>query len=200
MYLSPKKQNFVNYIQDFTNRHGSPPTFAEIMKGLNINSLGTIHWYVTELEKEGVIERTRGYQGKRALSILEQHVRKTLPLLGSVQAGYPLEAFEDREQIEVPPSYLNQNNYVLSVRGDSMIEDHIQEGDYIIVKETQTANNGDMVIAYINNEATLKRYHMIDNKIELHPANSAFAVIHVEPEDDFRIGGIVLSVMRKYDS
>ena len=75
MYLSPKKQEFVNFILGFTHTNERPPTFVEIMKGLNISSLGTIHWYVTELEKEGVIKRTRGHQGKRALSILEQNLR-----------------------------------------------------------------------------------------------------------------------------
>ena len=199
MYLSPKKQNFVNYIQSFTYNNGRPPTFVEIMTGLKIKSLGTIHWYVTELEKEGVIKRTRGHQGKRALSILEQNLRITLPLLGIVQAGYPLEVFEDVEQIEVPQAYTDENNFVLKVRGDSMIDDHIQEDDYIIVKETKTANNGELVIAYINDDATLKRYYKKKNKIELHPANTNFDIIDIHPEDDFRIGGKVLSVLRKYN-
>jgi len=198
MYLSPKKQKFVNFILGFTHTNERPPTFVEIMKGLNISSLGTIHWYVTELEKEGVIKRTRGHQGKRALSILEQNLRITLPLLGIVQAGYPLEVFEDNEQIEVPPSYLNEHNFVLRVRGESMIEEHIQEGDFIIVRECKTAQNGELVIAYINNEATLKRYYYKENQIELHPSNSNFNIIIVNPEDDFRIGGTVLSVMRNY--
>jgi len=198
MYLSPKKQKFVNFILGFTHANERPPTFVEIMKGLNISSLGTIHWYVTELEKEGVIKRTRGHQGKRALSILEQNLRITLPLLGIVQAGYPLDVFEDNEQIEVPPSYLNEHNLVLRVRGDSMIEEHIQEGDFIIVKECKTAQNGELVIAYINNEATLKRYYYKENQIELRPSNSNFKIIFVNPEDEFRIGGTVLSVMRNY--
>jgi repressor LexA len=198
MYLSPKKQKFVNFILGFTHSNERPPTFVEIMQGLNINSLGTIHWYVTELEKEGVIKRTRGHQGKRALSILEQNLRITLPLLGIVQAGYPLEVFEDNEQIEVPPSYLSENNFVLRVRGDSMIDEHIQEGDFIIVKESKTARNGELVIAYINNEATLKRYYLKENQIELHPSNSNFEIIQIKPEDEFRIGGTILSVMRKY--
>ena len=199
MYLSPKKQNFVNYIQSFTYNNGRPPTFVEIMTGLKIKSLGTIHWYVTELEKEGVIKRTRGHQGKRALSILEQNLRITLPLLGIVQAGYPLEVFENTEQIEVPQAYIDENNFVLRVRGDSMIDDHIQEDDYIIVKETKTANNGELVIAYVNDEATLKRYYIKKNKIELHPANSEYNIIKVNTEDDFRISGKVLCIIRKYN-
>ena len=198
MYLSPKKQKFVDYIQKFIYENGRPPTFIEIMSGLNIKSLGTIHWYVTELEKEGVIKRTRGFRGKRALSIIEKNFKITLPLLGIVQAGYPLEVFENEEQIEVPPEYIDDSNFVLKVRGDSMIEEHIQEGDFIIVQETQSVKNGELVIAYVNNEATLKRFYKKKNKVELHPANSEFEIITVTSKDNFRIGGKVLSVIRKY--
>ena len=199
MYLSPKKQNFVNFIQNFTYTNNRPPTFLEIMNGLKIKSLGTIHWYVTELEKEGVIKRTRGHQGKRALSILEHNLRITLPLLGVVQAGYPLEVFENVENIEVPQRFIDDNNFVLRVQGDSMIDDHIQENDYIIIKKTTNVNNGDLVIAYINDEATLKRYCKKKNKIELHPSNLNFDIIQISLEDNFRIGGKVLSIMRNYN-
>ena len=198
MNLSPKKRNFVNYIQGFTSKNGRPPTFVEIMNGLKIKSLGTIHWYVTELEKEGVITRTRGHQGKRALSVLEQKLKITLPLLGIVQAGYPLEAIENQEYIEVPKKYINEKNFVLKVRGDSMIDENIQEGDYIIVREKKIAKNGDLVIAYVNDDATLKRYYKKENKIELHPANPSYKIIEINKTDDFRIGGKVLGVMRNY--
>ena len=88
--LSPKKQRFIDYIRDFTFSNERPPTFVEIMSGLKINSLGTINWYVNELEKEGVLRRIRGKNGKRALSILEKHIDNRLPLLGIIAAGYPL--------------------------------------------------------------------------------------------------------------
>ena len=198
MHLSPKKQNFVNYIQGFTLKNGRPPTFVEIMSGLKIKSLGTIHWYVTELEKEGVITRTRGHQGKRALSVLEQNLKITLPLLGIVQAGYPLEAIENTEHIEVPANFRGDKNFVLKVRGDSMIEEYIHEDDYIIVQEAKTAKNGELVIAYVNDDATLKRFYKKRKWIELHPANSKFDIIKVNPEDTFRIGGKVLGLIRSY--
>lgn len=198
MHLSPKKQSFVNYIQEFTLKNGRPPTFVEIMSGLKIKSLGTIHWYVTELEKEGVITRTRGHQGKRALSVLEQNLKITLPLLGIVQAGYPLEAIENTEQIEVPANFMGDKNFVLKVRGDSMIEEYIHEDDYIIVQEAKTAKNGELVIAYVNDDATLKRFYKKKKWIELHPANSKFDIIKVNPEDTFRIGGKVLGLIRTY--
>ena len=140
----------------------------------------------------------RGKNGKRALSILEQYIQNRLPLLGLIAAGYPLEAFEDSEYIDVPPQYIKPENYVLKVNGHSMIDDQIRDGDYIIVKRTETAHNGETVIALVNHEATLKRYYMGDKGIELHPQNSDFDIIHVKPADDFQINGIILAVFREY--
>ena len=197
-YISPKKQRFVNFIQDFTDDNNRPPTFVEIMGGLEIRSLGTINWYVNELEKEDVIRRMKGKNGKRALSVLEQHIQNRLPMLGLIAAGYPLEVFEDSEYMDVPPQYLKPENYVLKVNGNSMIDDQIQDGDYIIVKRTATAHKGDTVVALVNHEATLKRYYMGDKGIELHPQNSDFDIIHVKPADDFQINGILLAVFREY--
>ena len=197
--LSPKKQRFVKYISDFTNTHDRPPTFVEIMAGLNILSLGTINWYVNELEKEGVIQRMRGKNGKRALSVLEMHIDNRLPLLGLIAAGYPLEVFENTEYMGVPPQYIKPDNYVLKVNGNSMIDDQIKDGDFVIIKRVETANNGDTVVALVNNEATLKRYYKRKNGIELHPQNSDFDIIRVNSGDDFQINGIVLAVFREYD-
>ena len=197
-YISPKKQRFVDFIRDFTYDNNRPPTFVEIMGGLEIRSLGTINWYVNELEQEGILQRMRGKNGKRALSVLEQHIQNRLPLLGLIAAGYPLEVFEDSEYMDVPPQYLNPDNYVLKVNGNSMIEDQVRDGDYIIVKRIETAHNGETVVALVNHEATLKRYYMGDKGIELHPQNSDFDIIHVKPTDDFQINGIVLAVFREY--
>ena len=197
-YLSPKKQRFVDFIQYFTVNNNRPPTFVEIMSGLSISSLGTVNWYVNELEKEGVLCRMRGKNGKRALSVLERYINNRLPLLGLIAAGYPLEVFEDSEYMDVPPQYINPENYVLKVNGNSMIDDQIRDGDYVIVKKIETANNGDTVVALINNEATLKRYYLSDKGVELHPQNQDFDIIHVSPDDHFRINGIVLAVFREY--
>ena len=169
------------------------------MEGLDIRSLGTINWYVNELEKEDVIRRMKGKNGKRALSVLEQHIQNRLPLLGLIAAGYPLDVFEDSEYMDVPPQYIKPENYVLKVNGNSMIDDQIRDGDYIIVKRVETANEGDTVVALVNNEATLKRYYLSDKGVELHPQNPDFDIIHVKSEDDFRINGIVLAVFREYN-
>ena len=197
-YISPKKQRFVNFIRDFTHDNNRPPTFVEIMSGLDIRSLGTVNWYVNELEKEDVIRPIKGKNGKRALSVLEQHIQNRLPLLGLIAAGYPLEVFEDSEYMDVPPQYLKPENYILKVNGNSMIDDQIRDGDYIIVERAEIAHNGETVVALVNNEATLKRYYMGDNGIELHPQNSEFDIINVKSTDDFQINGIVLAVFREY--
>ena len=197
-YISPKKQRFVDFIRDFTYDNNRPPTFVEIMSGLDIRSLGTINWYVNELEQEGVIQRIRGKNGKRALSILEQSIQNRLPLLGLIAAGHPLDVFEDSEYMNVPPQYIKADNYVLKVNGNSMINDQVRDGDYVIVKKIETAVNGDMVVALVNNEATLKRYYMKKTGIELHPQNPDFDIIHVQDGDDFKINGIVLAVFREY--
>ena len=168
------------------------------MTGLNIRSLGTIDWYVNELEKEDVIRRMKGKNGKRALSVLEHHISNRLPLLGLIAAGYPLEVFENTEYMDVPPQYIKAENYVLKVNGNSMIDDQIRHGDYIIVKKIETAVNGDTVVALVNNEATLKRYYRKKKNIELHPQNSDFDIIHVKSSDDFKINGIVLAVLWEY--
>ena len=198
-YISPKKQRFIDFIQHFTSENNRPPTFVEIMSGLGIKSLGTINWYVNELEKEGMLKRIRGKNGKRALSVLERHIQNRLPLLGLIAAGYPLDIFEDIDHVSVPEQYINSENYVLKVNGNSMIDDQIRDGDYVIVKQTQIAKNGDTVVAIINNEATLKRYYLKNQNIELHPQNSEFSIIYVDPTDRFEINGIVLAVFRKYE-
>ena len=196
--LSPKKEKFVEFIKEFTLISGRAPTFVEIMEGLNYSSLGTINWYIVELEKEGYIERVKGHNGKRALSILEENIDNQLPLLGVVSAGMPLEVYNHKEYIDVPRSMYRKNNYVLKVNGDSMKEDGILDGDYIIVEKNNIAKEGDNVVAIINGEATLKSYYIGSNGIELHPRNDKYGIIYVNEEDDFRIQGLLKGVFRKY--
>ena len=102
------------------------------------------------------------------------------------------------EMIEVPSSFVHPLNYVLRVKGDSMNGENIEDGDFVIIKKTNTAASGDPIVAYVNDEATLKKYYPAQDGIELHPQNPDYNIIHVSPNDDFRIGGIVLGVIRKY--
>ena len=197
--LSPKKQRFINYIRSFTDHEGRPPTFVEIMKGLEFSSLGTVNWYIVELEKEGLIQRVKGYNGKRALSLLEKKINNELPLLGLIAAGMPIENFDQYDTINVPNNFYQKGDYVLRVDGNSMKNDGILNGDYIIVKKIQTARAGETVVALINGEATLKRYYIGSNGIELHPRNDDYDIINIESTDDLQIQGIVLGVLRHYN-
>ena len=196
--LSPKKQKFIDYIRDFTSQNDRPPTFIEIMKGLNFKSLGTINWYIVELEKDGIIKRVKGFNGKRALSILESHIVNQLPLLGIVSAGSPIEVFDTTEYIDAPEVYCKPNNFMLKVAGDSMIDDGILDGDYIVAKKIQIAEPGDTVIASIDGEATLKRFYIGSNGIELHPRNDKYSIIHINEEDELVIQGKLVAVIREY--
>ena len=196
--LSPKKQKFIDFIKSFTDNNQRPPTFIEIMKGLNFHSLGTVNWYIVELEKAGKIERVKGFNGKRALSILESKIQNQLPLLGVVSAGNPVDVFDNIEYINAPEAYCQKNNFMLRVDGDSMIEDGILNGDYIIAKKIQIAQAGDTVIASIDGETTLKRFYIGSNGIELHPRNSKYNIIHVAEEEEFIIQGKLVAVIREY--
>ena len=122
-----------------------------------------------------------------------------LPLLGMVSAGMPLEIFDNEEYIEVPKSLSVNGNYVLKVNGDSMQDDGILDGDFVVIKKIQIARPGETVVAIVNGEATLKRYYVGSNGIELHPRNSNYSVIDVKKEDDLIIQGKVLGVFREYN-
>jgi len=199
--ISEKKRQFLEFIRDYMERHQQAPSFTELMEGLHFRSLGTVNWYVKTLEDEGYLRRSRGPNGKRALELTDKSGddRSVLPLLGYIAAGYPLEAIDIPEEIEVPRSWQRSENYVLRVRGDSMIEDNIQDGDYVIIRRAASVPAGRIVVAYINGEATLKRYHPRADRIELHPRNPRYGIITVSPEDEFRLGGELLYVFRKYD-
>ena len=198
--ISHKKQRFIDYIKNFTNINNRPPTFVEIMDGLSMKSLGTINWYVSELEKDGFIERIKGKNGKRALSVLESHIDNTLPLLGLIAAGKPLEQFNIADYINVPSKYIGPDNFALRVNGDSMEDDGILHNDIIIVKKAKNASNGKTIVAYINNEATLKKYYLKNNMIELHPKNKKYNIIHIDENDEFEISGILIGLIRNYDN
>ena len=197
--VSPKKQKFIDYIRGFMSKNNRPPTFVEIMDGLGFKSLGTVNWYVVELEKDGLIKRIKGNNGKRALSLLEKNISNKLPMLGLVAAGMPIEVFDNIEYIDVPSKYIDNENYVLKVDGDSMKNDGIFDGDFIIVKKINIAQPGDTVVAIVNGEATLKRYYIGLNGVELHPRNDNFNVIYLSPDDDLHIQGQVLGVFREYN-
>jgi len=197
--LSTKQQQFLDLIQRHTLTYGQSPSYVEIMSALRFSSLGTVNWYVKTLIKNGHLNRTGRPNSKRALTLTEKHLAPArLPLLGFIAAGTPIEALENAESIEVPAPLVHPDNFVLKIKGDSMIDDHIEDGDYIIVRKTQSAEPGQAIVALINGEATLKRYYPQNQKIELHPRNPDYPIIHINETDDFQINGIVLYSFREY--
>ena len=197
--MSPKKQRFIDYIRVFIEDNNRPPTFVEIMGGLGFKSLGTVNWYIVELEKDGLIERKKGFNGKRALSLLEEKISNKLPMLGLVAAGMPIEVFDNIEYVDVPSKYINNENYVLKVDGDSMVKDGIIDGDYVVVRKDNIAKPGQTIVAIVNGEATLKRFYIGKNGVELHPRNDNYNIIHISSDDELQIQGQVLGVFREYN-
>jgi repressor LexA len=207
MALTKRQKEVLDYLVAFETKHGYAPSFEEIGKGMKLTSLATVHKHITTLEKKGFIRR--GYNQSRSIEILqlpksvkdqviERRVQE-LPLVGRIAAGRPLEAVEERETLSLGDFARGGNSFVLQVKGKSMIEDHIMDGDYVVCEQTQVANAGEIVVALINGEeATLKRFYREGpGKIRLQPANSEMAPIIV-PANDVKIQGRVISVLRKY--
>ena len=200
--LSPKLKFFLEFVQRFTLTYGQSPSYEEIMFKLGFKSLGTVNWYVKTLEEQGYLSRVKGPNGKRALTLIHKEyatiTTARLPLLGLIAAGEPIEALENPEMVDVPPFLLHPDNYVLQVKGDSMIDEQIHDGDFIVAKKTNIARSGQIVVALINGEATLKCYVPKTDCIELHPKNPNFPIIKVNPQDDFYINGVLLYSFRNY--
>lgn len=202
MSLTKRQREILSFLSEYNEANGYAPSFEEIASRFNYNSLATVHEHLSNLERKGYIKRA--YNESRAIEILPSEVYQRaveLPLLGAVAAGAPLESMATGETMAVPDGFLRRNgsHYVLRVRGESMIEEQIRDGDYVVINDRQTADNGEMVIAMLDNAgATVKRYFRErDGRIRLQPANEAMMPMYVH-EDDVRIQGIVVGVLRRY--
>ena len=205
--LTKRQKQVLDYLVKFTDKRGYSPSFEEIGRALRLTSLATVHKHLSTLERKGFIRR--GYNQSRSLEILQlpkpvrkqviEHHSVGLPLVGRIAAGSPLEAIEDRETISLADFARGKKTFVLLVKGDSMHEDHILDGDFVVVEQTQVANTGEIVVALVRDEeATLKRFYREGaGKIRLQPANSKMAPI-VVPANDVKIQGRVIGVLRKY--
>ena len=202
MPLTKRQREILNYLTLYSEQNGYAPSFEEIAENFSYNSLATVHEHLSNLERKGFIKRS--YNESRAIEILPSElVPKAieLPLLGAVAAGVPIEAVAHQETIAVPDTMVQRsgNHYVLRVRGNSMIEEQIRDGDFVVVNDRQRADNGEMVIAMLHgNSATVKKfYRERDGRIRLQPANETMAPLYVH-ENDVTIQGIVVGVMRRY--
>jgi repressor LexA len=202
MPLTKRQRQILDYLNGYTAANGYAPSFEEIAEQFNYNSLATVHEHLSNLERKGYIKRS--YNESRAIEILPSDASPRsieLPLLGAVAAGIPIEEMTVEETIAVPQDFVRRtgNHYVLRVKGQSMIEDNITDGDLVVVQDKQAADNGDMVIAMIDGaNATVKRYYRErDGRIRLQPSNDQMAPIYVQ-ENQMRVQGIVVGVMRRY--
>ncbi len=202
MPLTKRQREILDYLSEYIGDHGYAPSFEEIASSMGFKSLATVHEHLSNLERKGVIRRS--FNESRSIEVLtraRQPGVAELPLLGTVAAGEPIEAVEDRDVIAVPEAMLPATgpNYVLRVRGESMIEEQIRDGDYVVVNGRGTARNGETIIALLqNSHATVKKlYREKDGWVRLQPANASLEPIYVH-ENDLTIQGVVVGVIRRY--
>ena len=202
MPLTKRQKLILDYIGSYIETHGYAPSFEEIADSFGYASLATVHEHVSNLERKGYIRKA--YNQSRSIELVRASAQPgavELELLGEVAAGQPIEAIEDRETVLVPPDLLRKGgeNYVLRVVGNSMIEEQIRDGDYVIVNSRPVADDGEMVVALVGGEAaTVKKlYRESDGRIRLQPANHALAPMFFDA-DQIAIQGIVVGVIRRY--
>ena len=199
MSITRRQKEILDFVRGFLDEHGYSPTLEEIAGHFGLASLNGVYKHLRALETRGFIRRLASQA--RSIQVLDTlgSGSPTLPLLGYVAAGRPLEAVTDVEKISVPEGFLSRGrNYVLRVRGESMIEEHIQDGDYVVVEQRDHAENGEMVIALIDGDtATLKRFYREGSRIRLQPANPRLQPLYVS-EDRVKVQGVVTGIMRKY--
>jgi repressor LexA len=201
MHLTRRQKEILDFVSRHIQRKGYAPTIEEIGDHFGLSSLATVHKHLTNLQNKGLVKRTLNRSRALELVPTEVSVRAIeLPLLGRVAAGAPIEAIQATETIFVPEDMVGRRDtYVLQVKGDSMIDEQIRDGDYVIVENRQTASDGEMVIALIDGErATLKKlYHERGGRIRLQPANAAVEPIIVDAEA-VTVQGVVIGVLRRY--
>ena len=197
MHLTKRQREIYEYIKDHIRSRGYAPSIAEIGKQFDLSSPATVHKHLLHLEEKGLIRKQQNLS--RAIEVLpEPGNTMSYPLLGEIAAGKPIEALNQREMVDLLPDGENKDVFVLRVKGNSMIEDHIQSGDYVIIERRNVAENGETVVALIDNDrATLKRFYRENGKIRLQPAHPDMKPIYLR-EGDFSIQGVVISVLRKF--
>ena len=198
--LTKRQREILDYLNDFIQQHGYAPSLEEIGRRFGLSSLATVHKHLTNLQEKGFIKRA--WNRSRSVELVPSRVggrSVELPLLGYVAAGRPIEALVGSETIAVPEDLVGKRDtYVLRVKGDSMIDEQIRDGDYVIVEDRHSADNGEMVIAMVNGaDVTLKKWYLEQGHIRLQPANPAMQPIMVEA-DQVQVQGVVVGVMRKY--
>lgn len=208
MALTKRQKEFLDFLAGFLEKRGYSPSYEEIAEGLDLASLATVHKHIMALEAKHYVKR--GFNQSRSLEIAPKYYEEQrqhrqvpraleMPLLGRIAAGSPVEAIAGQDTLSFSDFVGDPNTYALQVRGESMIEDHICNGDYVLVERATEARDGDIVVALVDGiETTLKRfYDEPGDRVRLQPANSAMEPIYL-PKSSVTIQGKVLAVLRKY--
>jgi repressor LexA len=206
MAITRRQRQVYDFISEFVQKNGYSPSFEEIGEGLELSSLATVHKHISNLEKKGLL--TRDYNRSRSIDLLPPKGRlkqamsvnttMVLPLMGRIAAGQPIEAVQNNETISLADFVRSKEVFVLEVRGDSMQDEAILNGDYVMVEKSRTAHNGDIVVALVEGtDATLKRFYREGENIRLQPSNVDMKPIIV-PAASVEVQGKVIGVLRKY--
>ncbi len=205
LVIYKRQKQILEYIQQFIQSHGYAPTLREIAEAIDVSSLATVHEHLETLQRKGLIKRRPGKN--RSIELVDTTIDFTserpmeVPILGYIAAGQPIEPHTDpNASMGIAPSFVSGKKrvYVLQVRGESMIEEQIRDGDFVVVEETESARDGEIVVALLDNGmATLKRFFKEATRIRLEPANSSMAPIFVK---NVRIQGKVVGLIRKFNT
>jgi repressor LexA len=206
MAITKRQRELYDFLSRFVAENGYSPSYEEIKGGMGLSSLATVHKHVTNLEKKGLL--TRDYNRSRSIDLLPPkgklkqsmavNTAMVLPLLGRIAAGRPIEAVANNETISLADFVRSKEVFVLEVRGDSMQDEAILDGDYVLVEKTKTAHNGDIVVALVDGtDATLKRFYREGENVRLQPSNAAMKPIIVSAAA-LEVQGRVIGVLRKY--
>jgi len=200
--LYKRQRELLGFLRQFISKHGYSPTLQEIADAMDLSSLATVHEHIQALIKKGLVKRYEG--AVRGIEILDEKMAGALkgielPLAGFIAAGRPIEALEDpTETIQISPGIISgrRRAFVLQVKGSSMVKDGIHDGDYVVIEQQETANNGDIVVALLGNGfATLKRYYKEAHRIRLEPANDSMSPIFAT---NVAIQGRVKGIIRRF--
>jgi repressor LexA len=200
MAITRRQKEVIDFLSSFTSQNGYSPSYEEIAQGLGLSSLATVHKHVTNLQNKGLL--LRAHNRSRSIDVLPQRgprrSSERLPLLGRIAAGKPVEAVETAETISLGDIIGNREVFALEVRGDSMRDEHIVSGDFVLVERARTAREGEIVVALVDGtDATLKRFYREGELIRLQPSNKEMPPIFA-PAASVTIQGKVLGVLRKY--
>ena len=204
MYLTKRQKEILDYLTEHIEAYGYAPSIDEIRRHFSLGSLATVHKHLLTLERKRVIRREPNQSRSIELVPTTDFNRGGIvqvPLVGTIAAGEPIEAIAEAEQIGLPEELLGPGNtYVLRVRGNSMIEEQIRDGDFVIIEEAQTADNGQTVVALLDGtDVTLKKYFDEGKRVRLQPANPDLDPIYVDKSGDrLEIQGVVIGILRKY--